>query len=236
MAAGKKSAKNNKTAHVLNLLTGPGTATDGVPAPIPAASPTQEASQPAPSRPLTPPILEVARSNDEQISDQIRMALEDEFPIESAAEEVTMEILEEHSPVEAMTDVVEAVSEVAEVIAPEETVVVPNATAEESPLFPSSPDEEILYFNVIQALVEEKAPRYIQMFGLCSCSRCATDVKALALNHLEPKYVTMRQSDRIPMLTVYESRYGAAIFAQLTQACKVVMDHPRHDEGESHLG
>ena len=30
------------------------------------------------------------------------------------------------------------------------------------------------------------------------------------------------------MLTVYESRYNSTIFAQLTRACKVVMDNPRH--------
>ena len=93
-------------------------------------------------------------------------------------------------------------------------------------------EEEVTYTNVMQVLVEEKAPRYIQKFGLCTCKHCAADVKALALSNLVPKYVVLSKLDRIPMLTVYEGRYSTTIFAQLTRACKVVMDHPHHSREE----
>ncbi|MDE6897775.1 MAG: hypothetical protein K2P16_00750, partial [Lawsonibacter sp.] len=59
MATGKKGAKGNKTAHVLNLLTAPGEA-----APPPAeeaAEGVPEAAPAASGRPLLPPILEVAQ-------------------------------------------------------------------------------------------------------------------------------------------------------------------------------
>ena len=102
----------------------------------------------------------------------------------------------------------------------------------ESPLDPSIPTpedmEDITYVNVIQTLVEEKAPRYIKMFGLCTCKHCAADVKALTLNNLVPKYVVLSKRDTIPMLTVYEGRYSSTVTAQLTRACKVVMDNPHH--------
>lgn len=81
----------------------------------------------------------------------------------------------------------------------------------------------------MEALVEEKAPRYIQMFGLCPCERCAADVKALTLTNLQPSYIVRRRAEGHAMLTVYESRYNSTIFAQLTRACKIVMDNPRHD-------
>lgn len=83
--------------------------------------------------------------------------------------------------------------------------------------------------NVMEALVEEKAPRYIRMFGLCTCSRCAADVKALTLTNLQPAYIVRRRAETHAMLTIYESRYNSTIFAQLTRACKVVMDSPRHN-------
>ena len=89
--------------------------------------------------------------------------------------------------------------------------------------------EDITFLNVMQILVEEKAPRYIKMFGLCPCKRCQADVMALTLSNLVPKYVVLPKLDRIPMLTVYEGRYNSTIFAQLTRACKVVMDHPHHN-------
>ena len=100
---------------------------------------------------------------------------------------------------------------------------------------PANPADELTYVNVIQSLVEELAPRYIKMFGLCSCPRCRIDVVALTLNNLIPKYVVMKKHDMIPMLTVYEGRFSSTIFAQLTRACKAVMDSPRHDREQSLL-
>ena len=89
-------------------------------------------------------------------------------------------------------------------------------------------DEDVSYINIMQVLVEEKAPAYIKKFGLCTCKQCEADVKALTLTNLVPKYVVLSKLDRIPMLTVYEGRFNSTVFAQLTRACKVVMDHPHH--------
>ena len=94
----------------------------------------------------------------------------------------------------------------------------------QEPLQPLNPG----YVNVMQVLVEEKAPRYAQMFGLCTCERCMEDVKAFTLNNLPSKYVVMEPGDRIPRLTVYEGRFASDITAQLLQACKVIMAHPHH--------
>ena len=93
---------------------------------------------------------------------------------------------------------------------------------------PAPPAEDISYTNIMQTLVEEKAPRYIKMFGLCTCKHCEADVKALTLSNLVPKYVVLSKQDMIPMLTVYEGRYSSTIIAQLTRSCKTVMDHPHH--------
>ena len=94
----------------------------------------------------------------------------------------------------------------------------------QEPLYPFNPG----YVNVMQVLVEEKAPKYVQMFGLCSCERCMEDVKAYTLNHLPSKYVVMEPGDRIPRLTVYEGRFASDITSQLLQACKIIMAHPHH--------
>lgn len=108
-----------------------------------------------------------------------------------------------------------------------ESIPEPEPEPESAPE-PANPADELTYVNVIQSLVEELAPRYIKMFGLCSCPRCRIDVVALTLNNLIPKYVVMKKHDMIPMLTVYEGRFSSTIFAQLTRACKIVSDSPRH--------
>ena len=262
MASGKKGAKGNKTAHVLNLLTAPGEA-----APASAEeAPAQEAAQPAAGRPLLPPILEVAQANDDNLAQQIQQALEEE--LSPPAEE---KIFKEEAPVaedkpasggKMSQDDIEKMLASMNAGAPEpppapEPAPAPSGgkmsqddiekmlasmnaapdapaapAAPPAPAAPEPPQEEPAYVNVMQALVEEKAPNYIKKFGLCSCKHCEADVKALTLTNLVPKYVVLSKRDRIPMLTVYEGRYNSTIFAQLTRACKVVMDHPHHNREE----
>ena len=226
MPTAKKGAKSSKTAHVLNLLAPNGEReAAGAPqaeaereavqpqsdAPAPAAPVEQQAA-----RPLTPPILEVARSNDELLSEQIRGALESQFPDspESGAKpEPAPELVPEPAP--------EPVPEPIPEPAPEP---VPEPAPE-----PVPEPEDFAVVNIMEHLVEMKAPRYISMFGLCSCSRCAADVAALTLSNLQPSYIVVPRSEVRAMITVYESRYNSTVFAQLTRACKIVMDNPRHD-------
>ena len=345
MATAKKNAKSSKTAHVLNLLA-PGGENEAIRPPAvsqaePAAPPEDAAAVPAPeaaaapveaSRPLTPPILEVARSNDEQVSLQIKDALESELlselgdvpsagaapalepepepapepepvpepepelepepvpepepepqPAPEAASESEPEaetIPEPASKLEPIPEpepqpAPEAASEPepeAETIpepaskpepipepeplpAPEaasesepEAETIPEPASEPEPIpepeplpapipapHPAPDPNDLVVINIREALVEEKAPRYIKMFGLCSCKRCEADVKALTLTNVQPAYIVRRRAEAHAMLTVYESRYNSTIFAQLTRACKAVMDSPRHDREQSLL-
>ena len=281
MATAKKGTKSSKTAHVLNLLTGPGgekeapDAAQEAAAELPADLPAAES---APARPLAPPILEVARSHDDQISSQIRDALESALLEEDGPAEPETEPAPVPEPVTEPEAVLEteaeagAASEMEMVQAPEpvpepepETLPVPEPVPEPAPEpepepvpepapepvpvpepepvpepaprpepvpapQPPAPDpDELVIVNVMDALVEMKAPRYVKMFGLCPCPRCTADVKALTLTNLQPAYIVVRRAEANAMLTVYESRFNSTIFAQLTKACKVVMDSPRHD-------
>ena len=314
MATSKKNAKGNKTAHVLNLLTAPGAPKEGAPAAEETAPAEGLAEQPAaaPSRPLLPPILEVAQSNDDNLAQQIQQALEEELeaslpppsvnqPIPSAVEEVppVAESILETTPapsggkmsqeeieklLSASTSAPEpepapsassggkmSQEEIEKLLAasspaPEPEPAPPASSggkmsqeeiekllSANSPAEPAAPapepaaapapakpvskpaapsEEDISYTNIMQVLVEEKAPAYIKKFGLCSCKQCEADVKALTLTNLVPKYVVLSKLDRIPMLTVYEGRFNSTVFAQLTRACKVVMDHPHHNRNQ----
>ncbi len=284
MATAKKGAKSNKTAHVLNLLApngereaaaetaarteaaGEAPQTDGE-APVEAA--------PAP-RPLTPPILEVARANDEQISLQIKDALESELEAEAAEAEAAAAPPPEPEPEPELPDIRPVILEeepqpapMPEPIPQPEPIPEPEPEPEPDPepepvpeaetppepapepeepvsgpapepapapapepepeAAPPVPAEELQVVNIMEALVKDKAPRYINMFGLCPCERCAADVRALTLTNLQPAYVVVPRKETNATITIYESRFNSTIFAQLTRACKVVMDNPRHD-------
>ena len=98
-----KNSRSSKTAHVLNLLSGgtPEVKPDAVPppreapppAPLEPAPPASDMSVPeAPSsaaRRLSPPILEVARSNNAALSESIHTALESALQEELASSEQT---------------------------------------------------------------------------------------------------------------------------------------------------
>ena len=91
------------------------------------------------------------------------------------------------------------------------------------------PEPELVCLNIVEALVDEKVDKYIKMFGLCTCPRCRMDVKALALTSLVPQYVVIPPHERSFRLAIYESRLSSTVTAQILNACKIVMEHPRHD-------
>ena len=236
-----KNDKTSKTARVMSLLSKkPG-----------SASPEE------PAETAVPPIVS-SMAPDVAASSQIKNALEDALeaqmppePVRQAAPVPEPEPVQQAAPVPEPEPVQQAapapepepvqqaapvpepepepVQQAAPTPEPEPVPVLPEPTAPpevrfQEPLHPLNPG----YINVMQVLVEEKAPRYAQMFGLCSCERCLEDVKALTLNNLPSKYVVLEPGDRIPRLTVYEGRYASDITAQMLQACKLVMAHPHH--------
>nr|WP_325222155.1 late competence development ComFB family protein [uncultured Oscillibacter sp.] len=131
----------------------------------------------------------------------------------------------------------------AEPAAPQAEPAPQAAPAQEAPAAPVREDapqepfqeeeEQPSYINVMQILVEEKADEYMKMFGICCCDKCRVDVRAYALNHLPPKYVVLSQNERVPRLTVYESRFASDVTSQLIQACKKVMLTPHHSRPEN---
>ena len=42
--------------------------------------------------------------------------------------------------------------------------------------------------NIMEMLIEEQLDLCIAETGVCSCEQCRADIKALALNHIPPRY------------------------------------------------
>lgn len=239
--ANSKNSRSNKTAHVLNLLTEPGEAAKDAP-----RAERSPAAAPAP----TP-------DNSEEVASAIRDALEEDLLAELAEEEPAP------APVPPVDDPPQPEPEPEPEPQPEpqpappKTEPIPEPDPEPIPepvpepepepipepepesVAPPNPMEQITYVNVIQALVEDKVDKYMKKFNMCSCRRCRTDVVALALTSLPAKYIVVPEHESVPMLSIYESRFGAAVTAQLISACQQVAAHPRHageNDGRLRLG
>lgn len=241
-----KESNTSKTAHVMNLLSrNRGGAASSEPpeevsetaAGVPASD-TPAASAP-PAAPV-PPILSSMEA-DAAVSTQIKGALEEALTSELEVEEESV-ILNPPPPAlvksaqdapAAAVDWPELGGEIGEVEAPTEEPQTPEepespAPGQEAGEKETEDSHQITYVNVMEVLVEERAGKYMEMFGMCQCERCKVDVKALALNSLPSKYVVMAKGEFVPRITVYEGRFSAAIIAQLLRACKLVADSPRH--------
>lgn len=213
----------NKTAHVLNVITAGQEAGD-VPAPAPVPSAVPPASPPA-----AVPSTVVVEHAPEELSDQIRDALSEEL---ARGESDSFSVFQPEavqvsdtapaapaSPSASPAPALQPLSSVKAQSAPPVRQGSSPAQAKES--------DGIEYINIMQALVDEKAPKYIQLLGVCPCSRCLADVKALALSHLEPKYIVVRKSQKL-LYSAYENHYNAAVISQIISACRVVIENPRH--------
>jgi len=204
---GAKPRKNSsKTARVLGLLTSPLPTGESAPSGGGYESPVN----PPAAVPAAPP--PAPTPSDQAVEAQIRGALERELESELATQEASRSPAPPGSsrPVPAQ-DQSPALSR---------PVAIEPAAAETGGL---------TCLNVMQLLVEAKVDKYIRLFGLCSCQRCRIDVIALTLTGLPAKYIVTREPQTAPLLSVYEEKYNAAIVSQLINACKLVLEHPRHD-------
>lgn len=135
------------------------------------------------------------------------------------------EPVSEPKPAEPVTASAPPLEPVVVVEAPE-----PPETEPETPFAPREtrlPDGAIC-LNIMELLVDERLERYVRMFGLCTCARCLADARALALTRLPAKYVVLDSSAAAPMTSLYRAKYESMVVAQVIQACKIVMESPRH--------
>lgn len=106
-----------------------------------------------------------------------------------------------------------------------------NTPGETAPLWPAARtplSDGSVYIDVMAELVDEPIEKYVRLFGLCSCRRCLADVRALTLSRLTPKYVVLPGPSVTPMMSFFQAKFESAVIAQVINACKTVMESPRH--------
>ena len=251
MASSRKGT--NKTAHVLNMIADRGNAADAPAFSAPAAAPETPPAPPVSAAAVVPaasafqPVVEVEHIP-EDLSDQVRDALSEELAMESEdgfsvfqPQTIQPPPAEPLGAQASQPRPTTAAAPAAQTV-PQPAAAVPLAAPTAAPVSPAQAapsggaqteaaqgdgGNEYTYINVMQSLVNEKAPEFARLMGVCPCSRCLADVEALALSHLEPKYIVARKNQRFPF-SAYENRYNAAVTSQIIAACQLVIQKPRH--------
>ncbi|MEQ2579353.1 late competence development ComFB family protein [Hominiventricola aquisgranensis] len=227
--------KSNKTAHVLNLLSGhdtkkepekeletdvkkdadPISEQDSQPKdaqqPHPDPEPTEKIPQGKISVPDSPSVSIIDQTEKDPVAEQIQANLFQEFQKEH-----------DMNPEESQKESREKEPEAEPVAEPESTIV-----------SEPEPEPEFVRINVMERIVSDKIIYFMRQFECCTCEKCIADTIALTLNGLPPKYIVTEPAAEAPLLSFYTNHFISEITVEATKACMTVKETPRHKNGAS---
>ena len=227
--------KSNKTAHVLNLLSGhdtkkepekeletdvkkdadPISEQDSQPKdaqqPHPDPEPTEKIPRGKISVPDSPSVSIIDQTEKDPVAEQIQANLFQEFQKEH-----------DMNPEESQKESREKEPEAEPVAEPESTIV-----------SEPEPEPEFVRINVMERIVSDKIIYFMRQFECCTCEKCIADTIALTLNGLPPKYIVTEPAAEAPLLSFYTNHFISEITVEATKACMTVKETPRHKNGAS---
>lgn len=235
--------KTNKTNHVLGLLAGKNE--EAVDAGTVETEKKQIAAEPKDKTPSAPNVQIVAKQEeDDAIADTVKQLLEEELDAEEIElPEPTMAAIGEEDEEDAEGFTSADVEEITVQETFEEEEEMPDTDAAmqlseedqkelerlESEGNSAATEDDYVFLNVMETLVNEIVDKWIRQFGVCTCSRCKADVIALALTNLPSKYVVVGRNAAAPLMNFYSQQFSGAITVEVTKACTKVMERPHHN-------
>ena len=227
--------KSNKTAHVLNLLSGHDTKkepekeleTDVKKDADPISeqdSQPKDAQQPHPD----PEPTEKIPRGKISVPDSPSVSIIDQTEKDPVAELPTQESEPSAEP-EATAE-----AETNAAVEPELTIEAEPVAEPESPIVSApEPEPEFVRINVMERIVSDKIIYFMRQFECCTCEKCIADTIALTLNGLPPKYIVTEPAAEAPLLSFYTNHFISEITVEATKACMTVKENPRHKNGAS---
>lgn len=88
--------------------------------------------------------------------------------------------------------------------------------------------DKLIFENTVEEAVRHAVKKTIKELGACSCETCYLDACAIALNSLEPKYVTTKKGALISGIMTTKLSNQTAVVVEATKAVKQVMANPHH--------
>ncbi len=82
--------------------------------------------------------------------------------------------------------------------------------------------------NYVEKMVENLLPDIMLKADMCQCEICKTDVAAMALNHIKPRYVVSEKGALYTRLSSLDGQTEAEVISEIEKACAVVKNNPSH--------
>ena len=83
--------------------------------------------------------------------------------------------------------------------------------------------------NYMEVIVDDLFPTIVDEYmDICKCDKCIDDIKAIALNNLEPIYVVSEKGNMYAKSNELNVQFRTDVIKELTEAIKIVSQNPRH--------
>ncbi|SES71189.1 competence protein ComFB [Natronincola peptidivorans] len=83
--------------------------------------------------------------------------------------------------------------------------------------------------NYMEIVVNNLLPNILKLNDdVCTCNQCVADIKAIALNHLPPKYIATESGEVYSKINALSIQFEADVINALTIAINKVTSSPRH--------
>lgn len=84
--------------------------------------------------------------------------------------------------------------------------------------------------NYMENIVLHQLDNIIEKVNACNCQACRSDVFAITLNNLPPKYIVTEKGHLYSKLSVLQQQFEVDVITELVKAIKIVSSNPRHEE------
>jgi len=82
--------------------------------------------------------------------------------------------------------------------------------------------------NILEEIVERELNNNIHTLNVCNCEKCRSDIMALTLNHLQPKYVSTEKGALFASMSSTKGEGYIEILKSLAESAEIVKKNPRH--------
>ena len=87
---------------------------------------------------------------------------------------------------------------------------------------------EMILANMTEELVRMTVDEVISKMEMCSCDICKLNACAIALNKLEPHYVTTTRGKLLAKVITAKMNYRTEVLVEVTKALIIVKENPLH--------
>lgn len=83
--------------------------------------------------------------------------------------------------------------------------------------------------NYMEIVVNNLLPSILKLNpDVCDCEKCKSDIKAIALNNLPPRYIATESGEVYSKINALATQFEADVINSIIQAIEIVKRSPRH--------